>query len=118
MYGYKELAQSRWGAVLTEYNELSPNYLLNWAAMEYFSSWGAQWFDFGRSTAGSGQHVFKKRWGAEEIKLAYQYWTRSGHDLEIAKPDNPKYAARVEAWKKLPLWFTRLAGPHISCSLP
>jgi serine/alanine adding enzyme len=118
VYGFNGLAQSRWGAVLTEYNDISPNYLLNWAAMQYFSATGAKVFDFGRSTVGSGQHVFKKRWGAKQIPLAYQYWTRPGHDLSIAKPDNPKYAARVETWKKLPLWFTRLAGPYISCSLP
>jgi serine/alanine adding enzyme len=118
VYSFNGLAQSRWGAVLTEYNDISPNYLLNWAAMQHFGALGAQWFDFGRSTVNSGQHVFKKRWGAKQIPLAYQYWTRPGHDLSIAKPDNPKYAARVETWKKLPLWFTRLAGPYISCSLP
>ena len=118
VYLFNGLAQSRWGAVLTEYNDISPNYLLNWAAMQYFSSKGAKWFDFGRSTVDSGQHIFKKRWGAKQIPLAYQYWTRPGHDLSIAKPDNPKYVGRVETWKKLPLWVTRLAGPYISCSLP
>jgi len=118
VYSFNGLAQSRWGAVLTEYNDISPNYLLNWAAMKYFCEMGAKWFDFGRSTVGSGQHIFKKRWGAKQIPLAYQYWTRPGHDLSIARPDNPKYASRVETWKKLPLWLTRLAGPYISCSLP
>jgi len=118
VHSFNGLAESRWGAVLTEYNEMSPNYLLNWAAMQHFGAAGAQRFDFGRSTVGSGQHVFKQRWGAEEIPLAYQYWTRPGHELSIAKQDNPKYAARVETWKKLPLWITRLAGPYISCGLP
>ena len=118
VYGFNGLVQSRWGAVLTEYNDISPNYLLNWVAMQHFGAAGAKVFDFGRSTVGSGQHVFKKRWGARQIPLAYQYWTRPGHDLSIAKPDNPKYAARVKTWKKLPLWLTRLAGPYISCSLP
>jgi FemAB-related protein (PEP-CTERM system-associated) len=118
VYSFNGLAQSRWGAVLTEYNDISPNYLLNWAAMKHFCAAGAKWFDFGRSTVGSGQHIFKKRWGAKQIPLAYQYWARPGYDLSIARPDNPKYAARVETWKKLPLWLTRLAGPYISCSLP
>lgn len=118
VYGFNGLAESRWGAVLTEYNDISPNYLLNWTAIQHFGATGAQWFDFGRSTVDSGQHTFKKRWGAVEIPLAYQYWTRPGHDPSIARPDSPKYAARIEAWKKLPLWLTRLAGPYISCSLP
>lgn len=118
VYAFNGLAESRWGAVLTEYNDMSPNYLLNWAAIQHFGAAGAQWFDFGRSTVNSGQHTFKKRWEATEIPLAYQYWTRPDHDLSIARPDSPKYAARVETWKKLPLWLTRLAGPYISCSLP
>jgi FemAB-related protein (PEP-CTERM system-associated) len=118
VHGFNGLAESRWGAVLTEYNDISPNYLLNWAAMEHFTSRRMEWFDFGRSTVDSGQHTFKKRWGATEIPLAYQYWIRPGQELSIAKPDNPKYAARVQTWKKLPLWLTRLAGPYISCSLP
>ena len=117
VYGFNGMAQSRWGAVLTEYNYISPNYQLIWAAMEYFASSGSQWFDFGRSNVNSGQRIFKKRWGAKQIPLAYQYWTRPGHVLSIVKPDNPKYTARVETWKKMPLWFTRLAGPYISCGL-
>ena len=118
VYGFNGLAESRWGAVLTEYNDISPNYLLNWAAIQHFCATGAQWFDFGRSTVDSGQHTFKKRWGAVEIPLAYQYWTPPGHDPTVARPDSPKYAAGVETWKRLPLWLTRLAGPYISCSLP
>jgi FemAB-related protein (PEP-CTERM system-associated) len=118
VYSFNGVAQSRWGAVLTEYNYISPNYQLIWAAMKYFGISGSEWFDFGRSNVNSGQRIFKKRWGAKQIPLAYQYWTRPGKDLSIVKPDNPKYAARVETWKKMPLWFTRLAGPYISCGLP
>ena len=50
------------GAALREYDEIGPNYILNWAAIEHYCHAGMKWFDFGRSTVGSGQHTFKERW--------------------------------------------------------
>ena len=111
------LAESRWGATLVEYNGTRANHYLYWRAMKYYAEAGAKWFDFGRSTIGSSQYQFKKQWGAEKVNLHYQYWVRPGHDLSIASPDNPKFSRKVEVWKRLPLWATRLLGPFISRSL-
>lgn len=118
VYCFNGLVQIRWAATLVEYNTLCPNNLLYWSIMKHYCLAGASCFDFGRTTVNSGQHRFKKQWGAIEIPLHYQYWTRPGHKLSLAKPDNPKYKKKVELWKKLPLWMTRLAGPYISRSLP
>jgi FemAB-related protein (PEP-CTERM system-associated) len=117
-YTFKKWVQCSWGAALRGYDRIGPNYIVNWAAIEYYCREGMKWFDFGRSTIGSGQHTFKQRWGALPINLCWQYWTPPGHALSIAKPDSPKYESRVEMWKKLPLWITRIVGPHISRSLP
>lgn len=117
-YCFNGLAQCRWAATLSEYNKLSPNNLLYWSAIREYCQMGANCFDFGRSTVDSPQYEFKRRWGAKVCKLFYQYWTRPGHTLSLAKPDNPKYKKKVELWKKLPLWATRLAGPYISHNLP
>jgi len=57
-------------------------------------------------------------WSAMLVQLYYQYWTRDGYELSLVRPDNPKYRNKVEAWKKLPLFMTRLIGPYISCNLP
>lgn len=118
VYTFNGFAHSRWGASLREYDSLSPNYLLNWSAIEFFCNSGINWFDFGRSTAGSSQHTFKKRWGAQTVQLNWQYWTRPGEQLNLIKPDNPKYQRKTELWKHLPLSLTRFLGPKVSRCLP
>jgi serine/alanine adding enzyme len=116
-YTFKKWVQCSWGAALREYDSLGPNYLLNWAAIEYYCGQGMRWFDFGRSTKGSGQHIFKERWGAFPIELWWQYWTQPGGRLALATPTNERYRHKVEVWKKMPLWATRLIGPVISPAL-
>jgi len=117
-YTFKGWVQCSWGAALRDYDGLGPNYVLNWGAIEYYCQKGMKWYDFGRSTIGSGQHVFKQRWGANPIHLYWQYWTRPGADLHLVRPDDPRYRRKTEMWKKLPLRVTRVLGPRISCSLP
>ncbi len=118
VHHFNGLAQSRWGATLTEYDRMSPNYLLNWAAMKHYCEVGMKCFDFGRSRIDSSQYTFKKRWGTKLVQLHYQYWMRDGHELSLVRPENPKYRKRIEAWKKMPLFVTRLVGPYISRNLP
>lgn len=117
-YSFKGRVQCSWGAALRRYDGASPNYILNWKAIEYFCAGGMELYDFGRSTVGSGQHTFKERWGATPVNLYWQYWTPPGRTLHLARPENPKYRRKTEVWKKLPLQVTRVLGPHISCSLP
>lgn len=117
-YLFNGLAQCRWAAMRVEYNQFSPNNLLYWSAIKHYCLAGVSCFDFGRSTLGSPTYEFKRRWGAEPIQLHYQYWTRPGQELALVKPDNPKYKNKVEIWKKLPLWVTRLVGPNVSRNLP
>ncbi|MCK4601378.1 MAG: FemAB family PEP-CTERM system-associated protein, partial [Phycisphaerae bacterium] len=107
-----------WAATLIKYNKLCPNNLLYWSVIEHYCKAGARMFDFGRCTAESSTYRFKKQWGAEPVPLNYQYWVRPGCQLSEANPDNPKYKSKIEMWKKLPLWATRLIGPYISRGLP
>lgn len=118
VYTFNGCVHTRWGGALREYDSVGPNYLLNWSAIEFYCRKGMKWFDFGRSTVGSGQHTFKKRWGAQPIQLCWQYWTRPDGRLRLAKPDEPRYRRKVEMWQRLPLWLTRVVGPRISCNLP
>lgn len=117
-YTFQGWVQSCWGAALRDYDSLGPNYILNWSAIEHYCRAGMQWFDFGRSTIGSGQHTFKERWGATPIELQWQYWTATGQDPVLARADDPRYARKVEMWKRLPLWASRVIGPAISPALP
>ena len=117
-YTFEGWVQSCWGAALRQYDEIGPNYLLNWAALEHYCQAGMKWFDFGRSTVGSGQYTFKERWGASPIDLCWQYWTPDGEEPALARPDDPRYRRKIELWKKMPLWVSRLVGPVISPALP
>ena len=117
-YTFKEWVQCSWGAALRNYDEIGPNYILNWGAIEYYCRKGMKWFDFGRSTVGSGQHTFKGRWGASPIDLHWQYWTRPGGQLQVANPNDGRYRKKIEMWKRMPLWMSRVIGPVISSALP
>jgi serine/alanine adding enzyme len=114
---YNGLAEIPWASTLTEFNNLCPNNLLYWSVIKYYCQAGAKIFDFGRSTVGAGTWQFKKQWGPTQVDLNYQYWLAPGQELEIASPDNPRYKRKIEMWKKLPLWLTKILGPIISKNL-
>ena len=103
-----------WAASLVEYNRFCPNHLLYWSVIRHFCLGGAKCFDFGRCTIDGPTYRFKKQWGATPVGLNYQYWVRPGCEFSPVVPDNPRYRRKVELWKRLPLWVTRLAGPVVS----
>lgn len=74
-------------------------------------------FDFGRSSVGSGTYRFKQQWGAKPHATPWQVYLRSG-ELDAARPENPANRRKVEAWKKLPVWTTKLIGPAIVRGIP
>jgi len=118
VYCFKGRAQIRWASTHVTYNSLCPNQLLYWAVMKHYCEAGADCFDFGRTTVDSGQHRFKKQWGAETIPLHYQYWVHPEGKVSLVRPDSPKYRMAVQVWKRLPLWLSRIIGPHVSAGLP
>ena len=78
---------------------------------------GSAQFDFGRSSEGTGTYRFKKQWGAQPQPTVWQYHVRRG-DINTMRPDNPRYRRRIETWRKLPVWVTRLVGPAIVRWIP
>jgi len=78
---------------------------------------GSKRFDFGRSSEGTGTFEFKLRWGAQPTPSVWQYYVRRGDAAEV-RPDNPKYKRRIELWKRMPVWLTRLVGPSIVRGIP
>ncbi len=110
---FNGLVECRWAAARTDAKGLSPNTLLYWSAIKHYCLTGQRQFDFGRSTIGSGPHEFKRRWGATQSQLYYQYWTEPNHELSPIRPDNPRYKRVVAMWKRLPLCATRILGPSI-----
>ena len=89
------------------------NDLMYWEVMRRAAARGCRRFDFGRSKAGSGAFAFKKNWGFEPDWLEYEYKLAPGAELPEKNPNNPKYAALIAAWKKLPLPVANFLGPFL-----
>jgi FemAB-related protein (PEP-CTERM system-associated) len=102
---------------LRAYNATCANMLMYWKLLERAVERGQGIFDFGRSSPEASTFRFKKQWGAEPHPACWQYYLRSG-DLSAMRPENPRYQRKIEAWKRLPLWLTRLIGPLIVRGIP
>ncbi len=89
------------------------NDFMYWELMRYSSEQGIKVFDYGRSKVGTGAYSFKKNWGFEPQPLHYEYYLVKSDELPNISPTNPKYKLFIDAWKKMPLWMTRMIGPHI-----
>jgi FemAB-related protein (PEP-CTERM system-associated) len=107
-----------WASSLREYRQQCPNMLLYWAMLEHAIACGARVFDFGRSSRDAGTHHFKVQWGAQEASLHWEYILLTRTAAPDHGPQNPKYAAAIAAWQRLPLWLTRAVGPAIVRNIP
>lgn len=102
---------------LREYNSTNANMWMYHRLLLRAMERGAKEFDFGRSSLDSGTYKFKKQWGAEPHPTVWQYHVIKG-DMNAMRPDNDKNQRRVEMWKKMPVWATRLIGPSIVRGIP
>ena len=89
------------------------NDFLYWEVMQRAAHRGYRRFDFGRSKAGTGAFAFKKNWGFEPEWLEYEYYLPPGLAPPDKNPNNPKYAALIAVWKRLPLPVANLIGPFL-----
>jgi FemAB-related protein (PEP-CTERM system-associated) len=89
------------------------NDFMYWELMRLSCEQGIKIFDYGRSKVGTGAYSFKKNWGFEPQPLYYEYHLVRDKELPNISPTNPKYRLFIDAWKKMPLWMTRIIGPHI-----
>lgn len=115
--GYKDKAEIPWASSLIKYKHLNPNTLLYWHAIKKACEEGYAALDFGRSSPNSGTYDFKRQWGCEPAPL---YWYYAGGEANIpdVNPENPKFSALVQCWKRLPLPLANAVGPWITRSLP
>ncbi len=88
-----------------------------WELLANALSRGCKVFDFGRSRQGTGSYRFKTHWGFEPEPLHYQYDLVGQRELPNVTPDNPKYAAMINLWRRLPLGVTTALGPLLARDL-
>ncbi|MEQ8848756.1 GNAT family N-acetyltransferase [Botrimarina sp.] len=114
-----DAADIPWASSLRASNSLCVNHGLYWRVLADAADDGRAWFRFGRSTRDSGQHRFKRQWGAQDAPLA---WFRHGRvaDDDGSPADAPSRAldAAQQVWRRLPLSVSRRLGPLIVSNAP
>ena len=114
MVEYKKTLAVPWVSSLRESFALHPNDFLYWEAIKSAVERGCQRFDFGRSTANSGNHTYKKRWGAVDAPIFWQYFSHGEHEPTLATGDSSKtFNLAVNVWKRMPVGIANYIGPTI-----
>lgn len=106
-----------WGGGSHAARTLRANERMYFALMAHARAQGCTQFDFGRSKVGTGPAAYKKNWGFTGVPLMYAVRAAAGAAPREINPLNPRYRAKIEAWKKLPLWIANRIGPPISKGL-
>ena len=107
-----------WASSIRGFNALCPNNMLYWEALKLAIQKNLAQFDFGRSTPNEGAYKFKKQWGAKPVPLYWHYLMSQGTEIPKLDPSNPKYAAAIRIWQRLPVSITKVIGPPIVRNIP
>lgn len=108
-----------WASSLRQHSRIAPNMLLYAAFMERSIAEGLRVFNFGRCTAGSGTHRFKRQWGGVDEPLWWYQWTPDGRrEPATPSPEQAKYRWAPALWRQLPLGLSRWIGPRIVRMIP
>lgn len=118
LIGYGTKLEIPWASTIRTVNHLSVNMLMYWEALNFAVTNNYDYFDFGRSTKDAGTYQFKKQWGALPRQSYWHYWLSPGKEMPSLNPYNPKYAAAIATWKRLPLFISNFLGPFIVRNLP
>jgi FemAB-related protein (PEP-CTERM system-associated) len=97
----------------TDARDLAANDFKYWELMRRACERGVRWYDYGRSKRGTGSFDFKKNWGFEPTPLAYEYRLLKRERVPENNPLNPKYAAFIALWRRLPRSVVNRLGPMI-----
>ncbi len=107
LVSYLGFFENTWFSTLHNYNLLFPAQLLHLEMIDFAIRHGGHTYSFGRSSAGSGVHEFKRRWGTEETPIYWNYDSPVKMDLRKAE-----FLSKV--WKLLPLSLANLMGPLVA----
>lgn len=106
-----------WSCALRDFAGIRANMQLYWEFMKEVIDRGVSLFNFGRSTPGSGTHVFKQQWGARDEPLHWYYHSRSGLAAAPSPREGPHSWAPA-LWRKLPTGVATTLGPRIVRYIP
>jgi FemAB-related protein (PEP-CTERM system-associated) len=115
---YNGVVEGMWAGARQELRHLDANYVLYWEMLRDACQCGHKLFHLGRSTSQSGAEQFKSKWNAETHQLYWYFHRPDGGPMPQLNVDNPKYQLAIAAWRKMPLWATRLVGPPVARLIP
>lgn len=104
-------------STLRAFHSANANMLMYWNLLQRAIARGSRTFDFGRSTLGSPTYRFKRQWGAIPTPATWQYFVRQGA-WDALRPENARFAAAIQVWKRLPVRLTQYLGPLIVRGIP
>jgi len=116
-YGGAGKTQVPSASCLRQFNSINANMWMYHHLLVRSIKRGSTSFDFGRTTPGSGTYRFKKQWKAQPHPMTWQYHLRYVEQGAM-RPDHPKLRRKIDMWKKLPVWVTRIIGPTIVRGIP
>ena len=114
---HRQVVMPFWGGGTPKARQLRANERMYYELMLHARKKACLRFDFGRSKVESGPYFFKKNWGFEPQPLTYWTWTRPGVETRNIDPNDERYSAKIDIWKRLPLPVANLIGPWISRGL-
>ena len=118
LIGHRDRLEIPWASAVKEVNPLGVNMFFYWKVLQYAVGKHYRYFDFGRSSIGSGTYRFKEQWGAQPKQIYWHYHMTEKGELPSLNPGNPKYFLAINIWKRLPLILTNTLGPLIVRNLP
>jgi len=110
---HKSTIMPYYGGALLEYFKYQPNNYMYLKLMEWAVEKEFKYFDFGRSKKGTGSYKFKELQGFVARPLHYQYCFNTIRKIPDTSSMSPKVKFVSNAWKKLPVWATKLVGPKV-----
>lgn len=115
---FNGVVEGMWAGGTAAARGLQANYALYWEMIQDACRRGFRRFHLGRSTADSGAEDFKKKWNADALQLYWYQDRPQGGPAPELNVDNPKYRLAISTWRRMPLWMTRLLGPHVARGIP
>lgn len=118
LVGYQNMLEIPWASTIQSANVKNANMWMYRQTLSYAIKENYSFFDFGRSTLGAGTYKFKKQWGAVAYPHHWYYLLPEGESKPELNPDNPKYKLVIFLWKLMPVWVTKIIGPHLIKHIP
>jgi serine/alanine adding enzyme len=118
LLGFGNTMEIPLASTIKDVNPLSMNMLLYWEVLKFAIKQNYSQFDFGRSSKDAGTYRFKQQWGAQPKQLYWHYCLGQAEAPPSLNPSNPKYAAIIKIWKRLPIVLANILGPAIVKNIP